>query len=256
MSNFSKQEFIVSGVRVEVLEAGKGEPIVFLHGAGTGGGFDHMLPLAAERRLIIPVHPGFGGSDDDPRIDSLLDYAVHYAGLFGQLGLDKPVDVIGHSLGGWIASLLASLKGQLVRRLVLACPAGLRVDAHPATDIFMIPPEKFLSTFVSDPDTLTRMASVPVTNEMKVARYREMTSLARIIWDKAYEPKLDRWLAGIAAPTLLLWGAQDKVLPVELAQHWARHIPDATVKAFEGAGHLLFNENRDALEAARRFVTQ
>src|SRR5260221_6466820 len=111
MTQFQKSALVVDGVRVRVLEAGKGKPLVYFHGAGAGRGFDELLPLAENRRLIVPVHPGYGGSDDDLAINSILDYAVHYATLFDQLGIDQPVDLIRHSLGGWIASLLAIVNG-------------------------------------------------------------------------------------------------------------------------------------------------
>ena len=124
---FAHRELVVRGVRVDVVEAGTGDPLVYLHGAGTVGGFDDLLPLSANRRLIVPIHPGFGASDDDPMVNSIVDYVVHYATLFDQLGITEPVDIVGHSLGGWIASMFAVLQGHRVRRLALACPAGLRV---------------------------------------------------------------------------------------------------------------------------------
>lgn len=99
------------------------------------------------------------------------------------------------------------------------------------------------------------MSEVVPTNEMRVGRYREMTSLARIIWEKGYDPKLDRVLTHIRADTQILWGEQDRILPVELAKHWAKDIPQATVKTFQGAGHLLLAENEASLKAASDFVS-
>lgn len=255
MNSFSQKDITVGGVRVRVLEAGEGRPLVFLHGAGATAGFDSLLPLAEKRRLIIPVHPGFGESDDDLRIDAVIDYAIHYAALFQELGLAEPIDLVGHSLGGWIASLIAAISRQPVRRLVLACPAGLRVPGITTTDLFMVPPAELLSHMVNDAETFKRLSAVPVTNEIRVARYREMTSLARIIWDKNYESKLDRWLSYVDAPTQILWGEQDRILPVELGKHWASHIPDAKLKTFPGAGHLLFAEKPEALRSTLEFLS-
>jgi pimeloyl-ACP methyl ester carboxylesterase len=250
---FLKRELTISGVRVQVMEAGQGEPVVYLHGAGTISGFDDLLPLANGRKLIVPIHPGFGASDDDPQIDSVLDYAVHYAALFNQLDLSEPIDLIGHSLGGWIASMFTIFYGQRVRRLALACPAGLRVPEHPTTDLFMVPPDKLLSYLVSSPETLKRFASVPVTNEMRIARYREMTSLARVIWDRNYEPKLGRWLETVTVPTLVVWGEQDRMIPAQQAQYWTRHLAKGGSEIFVGAGHLLFSEAPSALDSLQSF---
>src|ERR1700716_1267558 len=139
MAGFTKREIVVDGVRVEVLEAGGGEPLVFLHGAGTTSGFQDLLPLSLSRRLIIPIHPGFGASDDDAGINSMLDYVVHYNALFDQLDLTSPIDLVGHSLGGWMASLFTVLNGNRVRRLALACPAGVLGAEHTTADMFIIP---------------------------------------------------------------------------------------------------------------------
>jgi len=255
MTGFHKSDIVVDGVRVQVLEAGEGQPLVYFHGAGATRGFDELLALAQKRRLIVPVHPGFGGSDDDLRINTVLDYVVHYATLFDQLGLAEPVDLVGHSLGGWIASLFAIFQGHRVRRLALACPAGLRVPEHPSADLFMIPPEKLPSYLVAAPAVLAAMTTGEVTVDMKVARYREMTSLARVIWERNYDPKLDRWLKRIAAPTLVLWGEQDRVIPVQQARQWAdRLASEPQVTTFDGVGHLVFVETPAAAQRVASFL--
>jgi pimeloyl-ACP methyl ester carboxylesterase len=253
MTSFAKRDIVVDGIRVQLLEAGQGEPIVYLHGAGTTSGFADLLPLASTHRLIVPIHPGFGGSEDDPAINSVLDYVVHYGALFDELNLNRPVDLVGHSLGGWMASLIAVFSPQRVRRLALACPAGLRLREHPTVDMFKVRAEQVPSLIVSSPEALARMPAANPTTEVKIARYREMTSLARIIWDRNYEPKLARWLGRISAPTLLLWGTQDRIIPVEQAAHWARHIRGSEISLMDGAGHLLFFEAPDAVTRLAAF---
>ena len=80
MTHFQKSDLVVDGVRVQILEAGKGKPLIYFHGAGASRGFDELLPLAEKHRLIVPIHPGFGGSDDDLSINSVLDYVVRGTG--------------------------------------------------------------------------------------------------------------------------------------------------------------------------------
>jgi pimeloyl-ACP methyl ester carboxylesterase len=84
------------------------------------------------------------------------------------------------------------------------------------------------------------MTSVNVTIDMKVGRCREMTSLARIAWDRNYEPKFERWLPNVAVPTLILWGEQDRAIPAGQAKYRLDRLPNAEVVTFPGAGHLLF----------------
>src|SRR4029077_17994874 len=143
--------------------------------------------------------------------------AVHYATLFDQLGLTEPVDIVGHSLGGWIASMFAVLQGHRVRRLALACPAGLRVPDHPTTDLFTIPADQVPSYLVADLGTLARLVPGGPTNEMKVMRYREMTSFAHVAWNCNYDLKLERGLRRVPTPTLIRWGARAPLLPVRAA---------------------------------------
>src|SRR3979490_460324 len=89
-----------------------------------------------------------------------------------------------------MASLFTVLNGRRVRRVVLPRPVGLRVAEHPTADMFTIRAEQVLSYIVSSPEALARIASTDLTVDMRVGRYRELTSLARIIWDKEYDPKL------------------------------------------------------------------
>ena len=76
MPAFREEHYDVNGIDTAVLTAGEGEPLVFFHGAGTAFGLRHLLPLAERFRLIVPHHPGFGASADDPSIDSLHDYVA------------------------------------------------------------------------------------------------------------------------------------------------------------------------------------
>jgi pimeloyl-ACP methyl ester carboxylesterase len=254
MTDFTKRDVLVDGIRVEVLEAGSGQPLVYLHAAGTTSGFQDLLPLSQSRRLIVPIHPGFGASDDDAGINSMLDYVVHYNALFDQLDLSSPIDLVGHSLGGWMASLFTVLNGRRVRRLALACPVGLRVAEHPTADMFTIRAEQVPSYIVSSPEALARIPSTNLTIDMKVGRSRELTSLARIMWERNYEPKLTRWLKRIRAPTLILWGTKDRIIPIEQAKIWASLISTSEIATFEGAGHLLFFEAPKAVSRLESFL--
>jgi pimeloyl-ACP methyl ester carboxylesterase len=253
MSAFTKRAVVVDGIRVEVLEAGSGEPLVYFHGAGTTSGFQDLLPLSQSRRIIVPIHPGFGASDDDAGVNSMLDYVVHYNALFDQLDLIDPIDLVGHSLGGWMASLFTVLNGRRVRRLALACPAGLRVAGYPTADMFTIRAEEVPSYIVSSPEALARIPSADLTVDTRVGRYRELTSLARIIWDKNYDPKLTRWLRRIRVPTLILWGTKDRIIPVEQARFWGSLISNSEIEKYEGAGHLLFFEAPNAVSRLQSF---
>jgi pimeloyl-ACP methyl ester carboxylesterase len=254
MTKFSTRDLVVGDIKIEILEAGEGKPLVFLHPAGTRAGFDMLLPLAESRRLIVPFHPGFGGSEDDPAIDSVIDYVVHYGRLFDQLELDAPIDLIGHSLGGWIASMIAVFSGNKVGRLALACPVGLKVPSHPTTDLFTIPRDQLARSMFARMEMPKGPTSGPAFVEQTMTQVREMTSLARFAWFRSYEPKLDRWLDRVICPTLLLWGEEDRIVPVEQAARWAELLGGAvTTETFARTGHLIFIEEPQAVQAVKGF---
>jgi pimeloyl-ACP methyl ester carboxylesterase len=252
MAGFTETRHDVNGIDTAVLTAGEGEPLVYFHGAGTAFGFDQLLPLAERFRLIVPYHPGFGASADDPSVDSLHDYLLHYLDLFDQLGVDE-LALAGESMGGCLAAWFAIEQQSRVRRLVLLSPFGLRVREHPATDFFSIPDEELPAHLVADM-SLFAGAPVPPPPEFLADRYREATSFARVAWKSPYDRKLTRWLHRISAPTLLLWGEADRLHPVELAEHWAELIPNAEVRTFAGVGHIPVVETREAVDAIADFV--
>jgi pimeloyl-ACP methyl ester carboxylesterase len=252
MARFEQQTYEINGIETAVLSAGSGDPMVFLHGGGTATGFESMAPLADERRIIVPIHPGFGDSADDPSIDSVHDYARHYLDLFDVLGLEQ-IDLVGHSMGGYIASTLAIDSGDRLRSLVLAAPLGLRVPEHPTADLFTIPGPELFDWLSADPSIFSHIP-MPPSPEFLAAGYREMTSLARILWARNYDPKHVKWLHRLTMPTLLLWGDADRIIPVQQAAVWAEYVPDAQVKVLPGVGHLLFDESAEAIDAVRQFV--
>jgi len=255
MAAFDREALTVNGVEVTVQTAGAGEPLVFFHGAGTVTGFDVLLPLAERFRLIVPYHPGYGPSADDPSVDSIHDYVLHYLDLFDQLGLDE-VTLAGHSMGGLLASWFAIEQTPRVKRLVLAAPLGLRVPEHPTTDIFTVPDEELLGYLTPDLSVFEGHVPMPPTPEFLAERYRESTSTARMFWGRVYDLKLPRWLHRLTMPALLLWGDQDRLIPPGQAAVWAELLPNAEVRMLPGVGHLPFDETPAAAEAVVRFAAE
>src|SRR5262249_20548637 len=114
----------IAGVELEMLERGGGAPILYLHG---GGGIALDLPfidlLGRDRRIIAPSHPGFGKSSLPDWLDSVDDIAHIYLELMDRLGLTR-TDIVGLSIGGWIAADLATKAPERLERLVLIRPGG------------------------------------------------------------------------------------------------------------------------------------
>jgi pimeloyl-ACP methyl ester carboxylesterase len=251
---FQREMVDVNGVRTEVLTAGAGEPLVFWHGAGTIGGWDFALPWAERFKVVIPLHPGWGGSDDGTHMTSMQDYVMHYLELLDLLGLRR-INLVGLSLGGWMAATFATQHSERLRKLVLVAPAGLRVKEHPTADIFRIKPEAILGELTANiAALLPYLPKDPGDLDFIVERYRESTSYARLAWERPYDPKLGHWLHRISVPTLLVWGDADRIVPFGQAASWARLIPGASIRSFAGGGHLLLNEMPEAVAAIAEFL--
>jgi pimeloyl-ACP methyl ester carboxylesterase len=253
MAGYSEERLTIRGVEVVVQTAGEGEPLLFLHGAGTVTGFDALLPLAERFKLIVPFHPGFGPSADDTTVDDVHDYRRHYLDLLDELEIDELL-LAGHSMGGWIASYLAADNPRRVKRLVLAAPWGVRSDEHPTLDFFAVPGDQLPGYLTSDLSIFEGHAPMPPTPEFLADRYRESTSAARLMWARPYDLKLHRWLHRLTMPTLLLWGDADAVIPAAQAPLWAELVPGAEIRTLPGVGHLMFDESREAVDALGAFV--
>jgi pimeloyl-ACP methyl ester carboxylesterase len=85
-------------------------------------------------------------------------------------------------------------------------------------------------------------------------RYREGGTLARLLWEHPYDQKLSRYLHRLTMPTLLVWGEDDRLIPAAQAEIWRSFIPKADIQIFKGAGHLVLDEKREAVDAVQRFL--
>src|SRR5687768_9407426 len=146
---FERRQISVNGADTVLFEGGSGEPVMFLHGAGTASGFNFSASWARKFRVYLPYHPGFGESADSSAITSIDDYVLHYLELLDHLELDR-IHLVGLSLGGWIAATLATQNSHRLKKLVLVGPAGLRVPEHPTMDIFRLKPEELPAYLVED----------------------------------------------------------------------------------------------------------
>jgi pimeloyl-ACP methyl ester carboxylesterase len=253
MSKFERHALDVDGVRTVVHIAGRGEPLVFFHGAGTIDGFDFAERWADRYRVIAPYHPGFGESGDDPSFTTMQDYVMHYLELFDLLKLDR-FHLVGLSMGGYLAAKFASQHGARVNKLALIAPAGMIDPNHPMLDILAVPGEAVPALLVSNFEVLKKILPQKPDLDFIGERYREAGTVARIFWEHPGDPKFMRYLHRIKAPTCILWGEEDKIIPVQQAETWRKFIPNADIQIFKGAGHLVHLERPEAVEAIARFL--
>ncbi|MBM7044700.1 alpha/beta fold hydrolase [Rhizobium lusitanum] len=253
MIGFQRTEYDIGGVHTVVHAIGQGRPLVFLHGAGTFPGFEFARRIAFERRVIIPYHPGFGESGDSDLMTSIDGVVRHYESLFADLGLDD-FDLAGFSLGGWIAAEFAAQEKSGVCRLALIAPAGLVVPEHPVPDLSIVIPQDLPGYLTHDPQIAHSYFPTVPDPAFDRSLGREMAALGRLLQkDPQGDPKLQGLLHRIRVPTLLLWGADDRMRPAAQADAWLAALPDVRLHLFPETGHLVFEERPEAADALLLF---
>jgi len=239
-------ELNIRGVKVRLRRAGSGPAVLFLHGAG---GVPQWLPffdaLAERFTVLVPEHPGFGGSDDPAWIASMPDLAMFYLDLVEEAGLDG-LHLIGNSLGGWLAAEILVRDRSRFRSLVQLAPAGIRVKGVPCGDNFIGGPEEAVRNLYHDQAFADRLlALTPSEAQLDVMLHNRFT-VAKFGWQpRWYDPDLEKWLHRIKLPALVVWGDDDKIMPPANAALWRERLPDARVVMIEQCGHLPHVEHAD-----------
>jgi len=156
-----------------------------------------------------------------------------------------------------MAAEYAIRQPERLRRLVLIAPVGLVVAAAPAPDLFKIAPQELPSYLAHDPAAALRYFPKQPDPAFDARMGREITSLARLIGDHPQgNPRLARWLHRIRVPTLVLWGAKDRLRPTAQSDAWLALLPDGHVKIVPATGHLVLEETPAAANIVADFLTR
>jgi pimeloyl-ACP methyl ester carboxylesterase len=234
---------------IELLQGGSGDPLLFLHGSGSLREGEYLDRLAERFTVYAPWHPGFGASTGLDEVDDVIDLALFYHDFMDEIGLAS-AHVVGHSLGGMLAAELAALCSHRVRRLVLSNPVGLWRDEEPVLDFFTVLPDQLVSYIVHDPqpEVLGRIFGTPQSaDEMMEAMYQRLQSLTaagKFLWpipDRGLSKRIHR----IQAPTLILWGESDGLVPASYAEDFRSSIRDSRVVILKECSHMPMFEKPD-----------
>jgi pimeloyl-ACP methyl ester carboxylesterase len=246
---------VVNNVRVELIERGHGKPLLFLHPEiGIEPAAPVLDQLASRMRVLAPVHPGFGHSEQPKSFDTVDDLAYFYLDLLEHLDL-RQVTVVGVSFGGWIAAEIAIKSTERLSHLVLANAVGIKVgdrDTRDIVDIYAIPESGYVQLAYFNPDVGTHdYNTMPDAQVLAAARNREAT--ARYAWSPyMHDPKLLGHLHRIDIPTLVLWGSNDRIVSESYGRAYCAAITDARFELIERAGHFPHLE-QPQIFAARVF---
>ena len=230
-------------IHLRVVSKGSGPALVFFHGPW-GFTWDAFLDiLARDFTVHAPEHPGTtaGAPDEIYQLDGLWDLVLCYDELLDALQLDQAV-LVGHSFGGMVACEVAAASPRRARRLVLIDPIGFWRDADPVVNWMALEPAEMRRRLFQDPNAEAAARMFGDTDDEKAAaatRVRlawAMGATGKFIWpipDKGLKKRIHR----VKAPTLLLWGKEDRLVPPVYADEFTRHLPGARLQTVDQAGH-------------------
>ncbi|HVX02108.1 MAG TPA: alpha/beta hydrolase [Nitrososphaera sp.] len=242
----------VDGIATRYLDYGspvKGaKDLVLLHGLGASS--ERWLQVAPTLsryfRVVVPDIVGFGYSDK-PTVEYTMDFFVDYLdGILQNLGIEKP-HVVGSSFGGHLAAEYAIRNRRRIDKLALASPAGIMRTSTPILDQYIMAAlyptyENALKAFrdmARDPSIVNDETVTDFIKRMDLpnAKYAFMSTLLGM----RYSPPLRGRLSSIIAPTLVIWGDDDRMIPVQYAKDF-REVPNCELVVIKDCGHTPYVE--------------
>jgi len=251
---------------------GAGGTLLYLHGlcdihaVWPGDEWTGFLSrLAARFDVVAPALPGYNSSTGLEELDDVEDYVYHLGDVCDAAGLDEPVAVIGHSLGGWFAAELALRRPDLVARLVLLDPLGVHVRGVEIPPFFgAVAPRgiggagEARSLLFAEPDGPVATGALPdtMTTDRQLLWFAGLAGAARLGWKAPHfqSRKLTERLGRVRVPTQVVRGQHDRLVPAEAGRTWADSVPGASLVEILGSGHCLPLERPDVAAEVESFL--
>jgi pimeloyl-ACP methyl ester carboxylesterase len=250
----------VAGADLTMIQGGSGKPLLVLHEElGHPGWLRWHSELARSRTVIIPLHPGFGKTPRVEWIRNIRDMAGFYARVLRERGL-APADVIGFSMGGWIAAEMAACDARQFSRMVLVAPTGIKPPAGDIMDMFVVTARAYLDASVHNAAQSPEFAKLyggEQTPEQFEAWEDARAETARLAWQPyMFNPSLGPLLEGaVGLPTLIIWGKQDTIVPVSAAHVYNEAIAGSDLVVLDNCGHRPeVEQTATFVERVQRFL--
>lgn len=231
-------------------------PILLIHGfASSTYTFRRIIPLLQKQFSVIAIDlPGFGKSEKSTSfVYSFQNYAKLMIECIQQFGISNTY-IVAHSMGGQIALNMAIIAPEKINKLILLCSSGYLKRAQKLLICSSYLPffEKFVYYYVGRKDVRDYLKNVffnqALINDELINEFaRPLTeqgfykALIRLLRHREGD-LLPQQLQGIQIPTLLIWGEEDRVVPIQVGQRLVRDLPDAQLITYEKTGHLITEE--------------
>ena len=235
----------VEGTTVNLLTAGDGKPLLYLHGPEGGGWHPFLTALAKNFRVFAPEHPGFGGTVMPEWLDNIHDIAFFYRSFLRQI-VGGQAHLVGSFLGAWIALEIATKDNRDIASLSLVAPAGFQTPGLKRPDTFLWSAEEYVRHSYLDKAIAERVLKETPMPEHEDISLGNRFATARLAWQPRYfDPHLRKWVHHIDRPIQIMWGKEDEVFPVAAIEIIKKALPDAKCVIIPGCGHLPQIEKPD-----------
>jgi pimeloyl-ACP methyl ester carboxylesterase len=258
---FTTELVPVGQTALHLLKGGSGPPCLVLHGIEGHEGWLAFHESLAERAMVLaPSHPGYGHTECPAWMASVQHQAVFYNWFVQEAGLDS-VDLVGVGVGGWIAAYMAVMCPSQLRHLVLVDATGIRPETAEILDVFVLPWREIIERGFYDSSTSPEYqriyAATPIAEFGGIREAGRTMSMRMCFRPYMYDPALPGMLGKVRVPTLIVWGKQDQIVPVECASLYQRAIPGATLRIVDRCGHFAHLEQPEQLASiVSEFVAQ
>ncbi len=243
---FDHATFDLPSGKISYLSGGSGPSIVCLHHSwGSPGALELHRQLASRFRVFIPDMPGWGGSDRPLWARTVRDIAILISHFANQVAR-SPYHIVGFGLGGYVAAEIATMHETSLAKLVLVGAAGLQPATGEIMDQMMYSHRQYIEESFRDRDSYENYFGDEPDQSMRELwdHSREMT--ARVTWKPyMFNRRLSALLQNIDIETMLIWGDQDKVVPMAVANQYQEALKHSSLHVVEGAGHVVEIEEPD-----------
>jgi len=237
---WNEQSLEVAGLTLRYLKGGSGVPLVTLHhSTGSPGWLPVHDELAAKAEVYLPDMPGYGQSTRPEWAREARDIAILLGQALDKLGLEK-VALAGFGFGGFVAAEFATMASGRLSHLVLVGAAGLQPTEGEILDEMMVDFDQYVKAGFRSDDLYAQNFGEETAPEIKQLWdfSREMT--ARLTWKPyMFNRRLAPLLKEVGTPTLIIWGGDDRVVPVVCGRQYQAALPNARLEVIDGAGHLV-----------------
>lgn len=255
----NETQVAVGETQVQMFSGGSGPPLLFLHGAGGNSGWQaYHEELSKNYTVYVPSQPGFNGTERPDWLYTITDVAHFNQALVQNLGLDQYI-LMGSSMGGWVATEMAAMSSHGLKALVLVDAAGIKPERGEIAEIFMVSAETRLKQRFYDPSQVPNYEQYTreLSPDEQLVEHSNREMASRLCWKPyLYNPSLPYYLAKVSTPTLIVWGRQDAIIPVECGELFQKALRNSSLRIIDNCGHSPATEKpQEFLNAITEFLS-